>query len=84
MLPPLFPWLMPHFGLSFTDAGLLTTIFFLVSGLGQALAGLVVDRIGARRVLFFGLGLLAASGLLLALEQLRDVVDDGCGRRRRQ
>lgn len=67
MLPPLFPWLMRDFALSYTDAGLLTTAFFVVSGIGQALAGIVVDRVGARRVLLFGVGMLAASGVLLGL-----------------
>ena len=28
------------------------TVFFTVSGVGQALAGFVVDRVGALRVLF--------------------------------
>ncbi len=67
MLPPLFPWLMKDFALSYTDVGLLTTTFFVVSGIGQALAGFVVDRVGARRVLFFGIGALSLSGILLGL-----------------
>src|SRR5687767_4949039 len=67
MLPPLFPWLMKDFALSYTDVGLLTTTFFVVSGIGQALAGFVVDRVGARRVLFFGIGALSFSGILLGL-----------------
>lgn len=67
MLPPLFPWLMRDFGLSYTQAGFLMTVFFVVSGIGQALAGFLVDRIGARPVLFFGIGTLALSGVVLAL-----------------
>ncbi len=66
MLPPLFPWLMAEFGLSYTQAGFLMTVFFVVSGIGQALAGFVVDRVGARPVLFFGIGTLALSGLVLS------------------
>ena len=66
MLPPLFPWLMKDFGLSYTEAGFLMTVFFVVSGVGQAIAGFVVDRFGARPVLFFGIGTLAGSALLLA------------------
>lgn len=66
MLPPLFPWLMAEFSLSYTQAGFLMTMFFVVSGIGQALAGFVVDRVGARPVLMFGIGTLALSGLLLA------------------
>jgi len=67
MLPPLFPWLMRDFALSYTEAGLLMTVFFVISGVGQALAGFVVDRLGARPVLYFGIGLLSISGILLGL-----------------
>ena len=67
MLPPLFPWLMRDFSLSYTDVGLLTTTFFVVSGVGQALAGFIVDRVGAHRVLFFGIAALAVSGIMLML-----------------
>src|SRR4029453_9007498 len=67
MLPTLFPWLMREFSLSFTDVGLLTTTFFVISGIGQALAGFVVDRVGGWRVLGFGLGVLASSGVVLGL-----------------
>ena len=66
LLPPLFPLLMPDFGFGYTEAGFLMTVFFAISGVGQALAGIVVDRYGARRVLMAGVSLLAASGLALA------------------
>ncbi|MCW5590875.1 MAG: MFS transporter [Burkholderiales bacterium] len=69
MIPPLFPWLMAEFGLTFTQVGLAMTVFFVVSGVGQALAGFVVDRFGALRVLAGGIALLAASGLALASAQ---------------
>ncbi len=67
LLPPLFPWLMPEFGLSYTQAGFLMTVFFVISGIGQALAGFVVDRIGARPVLLFGVSMLTISALALAV-----------------
>jgi MFS family permease len=67
MLPPLFPWLMKDFSLSYTEAGMLMTVFFVVSGVGQAVAGFVVDRIGARPVLFAGIGMLALSGIVLGV-----------------
>ena len=67
LLPPLFPLLMPDFGFGYTEAGFLMTVFFAISGVGQALAGIVVDRWGARRVLMTGVSLLALSGLLLAM-----------------
>jgi MFS family permease len=66
ILAALFPWLIPHFNLSHVEVGLLMTVFFVVSGIGQALAGFVVDRFGARAVLFSGVGLLGASALVLA------------------
>jgi MFS family permease len=69
MIPPLFPWLMKDFDLSFTEAGFLMTVFFVVSGAGQALAGFVVDRIGARPVLFSGVLMLTLSGVALGLAQ---------------
>jgi FSR family fosmidomycin resistance protein-like MFS transporter len=66
MLPPLFPWFMREYGLSYTQVGALMTVFFTVSGTGQALAGVLVDRWGAHRILCVGVGLLAASGFLVA------------------
>ncbi|MFO1268737.1 MAG: MFS transporter [Rubrivivax sp.] len=63
VVPPLFPWIAPAFGLTNTQLGLLMSVFFVVSGFGQALAGFVVDRHGAERVLFGGLALLALAAL---------------------
>lgn len=67
ILAPLFPWLKDAFALSYAELGLLMTAFFVVSGMGQALAGFVVDRLSARTVLFFGLGCFALSALLLSV-----------------
>ena len=67
LLPPLFPLLMPDFGFGYTEAGFLMTVFFAISGLGQAFAGILVDRYGARRVLMAGVSLLAASGVALSV-----------------
>ena len=66
ILASLFPWLKPAFNLSYAELGLLMTVFFVVSGIGQALAGFVVDRVGARRVLFGGMSLLGIAALVLA------------------
>lgn len=52
LLPPLFPAFIQAFGLSYSELGLLVTTFFVVSGAGQAASGFIVDRIGARPVLF--------------------------------
>lgn len=69
ILAPLFPWLKEAFSLSYAELGLLMTVFFAVSGIGQALAGFVVDRVGAHRVLFGGVGLLGISALVLSQAQ---------------
>ncbi|MCY7305151.1 MAG: MFS transporter, partial [Rhodoferax sp.] len=50
LLPLMFPVFMQEFGLSYAQLGLLMTTFFVVSGLGQASAGFLVDRVGARPV----------------------------------
>lgn len=65
MLPPLFPWLIAEFNLKFAEVGALTTVFFVVSAIGQALAGIWVDRFGAFRVLCCGIGVLSLSGLMV-------------------
>lgn len=69
ILAALFPWLKPAFNLSYAELALLMTVFFAVSGTGQALAGFVVDRVGARRVLFSGMAMLGVSALVLSNAQ---------------
>ena len=64
LLPPLFPVFMTEFGLSYSQLGLLMSTFFVVSGLGQASAGFVVDKVGARPMLFGALGLFVLACLL--------------------
>ena len=66
LLSPLFPIFIKDFGLSFTQIGLLTTVFFIVSGLGQATSGFVVDRFGARPILFGSLCLFVVACLIAA------------------
>ncbi len=69
LLPPLFPWLMADFGLSYTGIGATMTVFFVVSGLGQAMAGFLVDRFGAARVLGGGIVCFFLAGVLLHFAQ---------------
>ena len=69
LLPLLFPVFMREFGLSYSELGLLMSVFFVVSGLGQAGAGFVVDRFGARRVLFAAQALFIAACLLASVVQ---------------
>ncbi len=64
LLAPLFPIFIREFGLTFSDVGLLMSLFFVVSGSGQALAGFVVDRLGARPVLFGAITLFLLAALV--------------------
>jgi MFS transporter, FSR family, fosmidomycin resistance protein len=66
-LPALFPLIHRAEGISYIDLGVLTSVFFLTSGLGQTPAGFLVDKIGARPSLFAGMALLAGSTTLFAL-----------------
>lgn len=66
LLPPLFPAFIRDFGLSYSELGLLVTSFFVISGIGQAMAGFLVDRIGARPVLFAALGCFVLAALAAA------------------
>ncbi|MGE6916979.1 MFS transporter [Achromobacter kerstersii] len=65
VLPSLYVSLGNEFGLDFARLGLLVSTFYVVSGIGQASSGFVVDRIGARPVLWFGLACFVVSGLLI-------------------
>jgi len=54
-------------GLSFTDVGILGSIFYGTSGLCQTAAGFAVDRFGARPILAAGLAITAIGIALIAL-----------------
>ena len=69
LLPPLFPFLIKEFGYSYSELGLLVSVFFIVSGVGQALSGFIVDRVGARPVLFVALACFVAAGLMASVAQ---------------
>jgi MFS family permease len=69
LLPPLFPLFVRDFGVSYAQLGLVVTLFFVISGIGQALAGFLVDRIGARPVLFAALLCFASAGAVGATAQ---------------
>ncbi|OZI58050.1 MFS transporter [Bordetella genomosp. 1] len=65
LLPSLYVSLGQEFGLDFARLGLLVSMFYVVSGVGQASSGFVVDRIGARPVLWFGLACFVLSAGLI-------------------
>ena len=67
LLPPMFPVFAREFGLNFAELGLLVSVFFVVSGVGQALAGFVVDKVGARPVLLGALVCFAAASVAAAM-----------------
>lgn len=59
LLPLMFPVFIQTFGLSYSELGFLMSVFFVVSGIGQASAGFLVDRFGARPVMFVSLLILS-------------------------
>lgn len=67
VLPTLFLSLAHEYGYDFTQLGLLVSMFFLVSCLGQASSGFIVDRVGPSPVLRFGLLAFIVSAILIAL-----------------
>lgn len=69
LIPPLFVFLMQEFHWNYAMLGVAVSVFFTVSGIGQALAGVLVDRVGARGVLFLALACLCVSALTLAMAQ---------------
>jgi MFS transporter, FSR family, fosmidomycin resistance protein len=69
LLPPLFPAFIRDFGMSYSELGLLVSVFFVVSGIGQACAGFLVDRVGSQPVLRAALALFVAAALAAAAAQ---------------
>ena len=67
ILPPLFPLIQQDLAVSWTELGLLFAVLSISTGVAQLPAGILVDRIGARPVLFAGLILQAAPFALVAL-----------------
>jgi FSR family fosmidomycin resistance protein-like MFS transporter len=67
LLPLMFPVFGKTFGLSYSEMGLLMSVFFVVSGIGQASAGFVVDRFGARPVMFVSVAIMALACLVASV-----------------
>jgi MFS transporter, FSR family, fosmidomycin resistance protein len=60
ILPLMFPVFIKAFALSYSALGFVMSVFFFISGVGQAGSGFVVDKVGARPVMFASLLFLAA------------------------
>jgi MFS family permease len=67
VLPPIFPLLVGVFGVGYADLGLVVSVTYVVSGLMQTPAGILVDRLGPARVLIFGVGIYSGSVFLSGL-----------------
>ena len=66
-VPVLFPLIKDELNVGYAELGLLATLFYAASGLCQSGSGFVVDYLGARRLLFAGIGVLCGSILLCGL-----------------
>jgi len=66
VIPSLFLPLGVAFGLDFAELGFLMTMFFVVSGFCQVAAGFIVDRVGPRPILWFGVAGFVVAAVLLA------------------
>lgn len=60
---PVLPLVTAEFGIGFTEAGLVFSLLYLSSGIGQPIAGMLVDRFGAHRLLILGV-FMQAGGVL--------------------
>ena len=67
LLPPLFPWLMPAFGLSFIEIGATMTVFLSSPALARRWPGLPLTASGALKVLLAGISCFLLAGLGLSL-----------------
>jgi MFS family permease len=67
ILAPLFPLLKDEFGVGYAALGLMVSVMYTVSGISQTMAGFIVDRYGARRVLLFGMATFSLAMLLTGL-----------------
>ena len=67
ILAPLFPLLKDEFGVGYAALGLMVSVMYTVSGIAQTMAGFIVDRYGARRVLLFGMATFSLALLLTGL-----------------
>lgn len=69
LIAPLFPWIKAEFGLSYSELGLLMTVFYVSSFITQSISGIWVDRHGARPILYIGISLLITGSLIVGVSQ---------------
>lgn len=67
VLPPLFPVLKAEFDVSWAWLGGILTLSGVAMGVAQIPLGFLVDKIGARPVLFWGFGIMAGATMLSGL-----------------
>jgi MFS transporter, FSR family, fosmidomycin resistance protein len=67
LLAPLFPFIREELGVSYAALGFLVALFYTLSALFQPIAGFIVDRHGARSVLFGGIAFFVAGTALMGL-----------------
>ena len=65
-LPPILPFLVADLDITYAQAGLLLTVFFVMYSIFQLPAGMLADRIGKKRLLVGGLFIMIA-GIGLAV-----------------
>jgi MFS family permease len=64
-IAPLFPLIKDELGVSYTALGMVTGLYYAVSGICQTLAGFAADRFGARKVLLFGIVMCVAGSVMI-------------------
>lgn len=67
LLSALLPFIRDAFALSYTDAGFAVSAYTIASGVSNAPLGVVADRMGARRVIVWGLVLIGLASVAIGL-----------------
>lgn len=74
VLPPLFLLIKPALGVTYAELGFVMTVYFIATLITQMPIAMMVDRVGAKVVLIFGLvlhgGAIALAGMFPSYEML--------------
>lgn len=65
VIPPILPLIVTDLGVSYTQGGLLLTVFFVMYSIFQLPAGIVADQVGKHRLMIGGLVLMGV-GIAIA------------------